>query len=311
MLTTILTAIGGLTATYFAYKALSFSELHFLRRSTLSRYLPALHSGPRAWALVTGASDGIGKGFAHELLSSGFNVVLHGRNQSKLSSVQSSLASSFPLAEVRVAVLDAHPVTRDGIDGLVSSLKDTPVTVLVNNVGGLPASATWRSLQELEHEDVDAVLDINARFPAQLTREMLPLLASPALVFNLSSAVARLPSPYLATYSACKAFNSLFSRALAAEVRAEGRDIEVLSLVVGEVASQWDPSERSFGGGKCSARTLARSALHKVGCGREEVVPYWKHDVMISVAESLPNWLMKRLVLKAARDGISRDRKGD
>lgn len=72
----------------------------YLRPSKLPRYLHTKNSQP-AWALVTGASDGIGKAFAHSLAEAGFNVVIHGRNPSKLAVVLAELESTYPLRSFR------------------------------------------------------------------------------------------------------------------------------------------------------------------------------------------------------------------
>jgi NAD(P)-dependent dehydrogenase (short-subunit alcohol dehydrogenase family) len=82
--------------------------LYFLYPSTLDRYLRD-YQGEKSWALVTGSSDGIGKGIAHELCSHGFNVVLHGRNAEKLSRVQSSLLAEYPNVQVRNSTYTSAP----------------------------------------------------------------------------------------------------------------------------------------------------------------------------------------------------------
>lgn len=71
----------------------------YLRPSKVPRYLHT-NSQP-AWALVTGVSAGIGKAFAHSLAEAGFNVVIHGRNPSKLAVVLGELESRHPLRSFR------------------------------------------------------------------------------------------------------------------------------------------------------------------------------------------------------------------
>jgi len=133
----LLTALGTLTLTLLFLRLSRFLYLN-LRPSSLPRYLhsPDNHE---PWALITGATDGIGKTAAHTLAQHGFNIILHGRNASKLSSLAATLHHSFPARRFRPAVLDAS---------LASSTADLHLTVLVNNVAGgivvQPLTATSR-----------------------------------------------------------------------------------------------------------------------------------------------------------------------
>jgi 17beta-estradiol 17-dehydrogenase / very-long-chain 3-oxoacyl-CoA reductase len=95
--------IGTTVLLYAAYSCASFGFSQ-LRPSQLHRYA---RSGNGAWALVTGASDGIGLAFVHELLNRDFNVLLHGRNKSKLEKLKAELAKQYPKRSVEIAVADA------------------------------------------------------------------------------------------------------------------------------------------------------------------------------------------------------------
>lgn len=78
---------------------------------------------------------------------------------------------------------------------------------------------------------------MNARWPTQLTKALLPLLTdnSPSLIMNVGSMAGLWGLPYLSVYCASKAFNMLFSDALKQEIAAEGKrkDIEVIGIIVG------------------------------------------------------------------------------
>lgn len=82
---TTLYYLGALSATYLLYNIVSFASV-YLRPSALPKYLHT-RDAQKAWALVTGSSNGLGEAFAHELCAQGFNVVLHGRNRIKLAGV--------------------------------------------------------------------------------------------------------------------------------------------------------------------------------------------------------------------------------
>ncbi|KAJ6603589.1 hypothetical protein DFH09DRAFT_1124646 [Mycena vulgaris] len=305
-LTTVLTAFGTLIATYYAYSICSFLYLFIFHRSTISRYLqPAITpsasstSEHRSWALITGASDGIGLGFAHELASDGFNIILHGRSPTKLAAVETALKAQYPHISTRLFVLDAYPCSAPAIDDYVRGLaKDgLCISVLVNNIGGGSlVSPTFRPLTHVMAVEVQKLFDLNVGFPTLLTRALLPVMQEPALVLNLGSFVSHIPGPWLTVYAGSKAFNMSWSRSLRLELRAEGKDVEVMGLVVGEVQSAGHPGP--VGPIMCSSRTLARSALDKVGCGRHTVAPWWRHAAILALVGCLPeallNWSMVR-----------------
>lgn len=91
----------------------------------------------------------------------------------------------------------------------------------------------------------------------------------PALIQNIGSASADMPSPWLALYSACKAFNKSYSQSLQLEVIAQGCDIEVQHIMAANIATQ--RSKRVESWSEPSPRMFAQSALATVGCGSKVV----------------------------------------
>ncbi|KAJ6545218.1 hypothetical protein B0H19DRAFT_1212239 [Mycena capillaripes] len=278
-LATVLTTLGTLIATCYAYHSSA----------------PGSHS----WALVTGASDGIGLGFAQELASRGFNIILHGRSPTKLAAVESTLKAQFPHISTRLLVIDVYPCNAATIDELVRGLANDGlrVRVLVNNVGGgAIIKPTFRPLTRLSAVDVQKLFDLNVGFPTLLTRALLPVMQEPAVVLNVGSSAASVPAPWITVYAASKAFIIAWSRSLGVELRAEGKSVEVMALVVGEVRSSGHPVPE--GPLVCSSRTLARSALDRVGCGRHIIAPWWRHAVIMALIDCLPDALLDRIMMR-------------
>ncbi|KAJ7813095.1 hypothetical protein B0H14DRAFT_3090410 [Mycena olivaceomarginata] len=263
---------------------------------------PALITDERTHTIVTASSsypyDGIGLGFAHALASRGFSIILHGRSPTKLAGVERALKARYPQILTRIFVLDVYPCNAHAIDDYVHSLSNdgVRVRVLINNIGGSAFTRpAFRPLTEFTAVDVHKLFDLNMGFPTLLTRALLPVMQEPALVLNLGSFVARVPGPLLAVYAGCKAFNMSWSRSLAVELRAEGKQVEVMGLLVGEVQSSKHPAlEGLF---VCTSRTLARSALNLVGCGRHTVVPWWRHAAILGLVECLPNTLVDKIMV--------------
>ncbi|PSK34147.1 hypothetical protein B9Z65_8473 [Elsinoe australis] len=283
-LTTPLTTIGLLTTTYLAYNATSFIY-QYLRPSSLPKYH---HGQPyTTWALITGASDGIGAGFAEALLSRGFHVVLHGRNPTKLAGVKQRLASQFPKAQILTVVADAGSPSAD-IASIVTAVSTLPLTVLINNVGGVPFGEPYNTLEDAEASTVDALINLNLRFPTQLTKALLPILQKnePSLVVNIGSGAGEMGLPYLGVYCGSKAFNLRWNQAMKAEMMALGKKVEMLGILVGNVRSGGNKIGEGFF--TCSSLTMANAALDRVGCGRSSVWGWWRHGLQFGFIGSIP-----------------------
>jgi 17beta-estradiol 17-dehydrogenase / very-long-chain 3-oxoacyl-CoA reductase len=295
-----LIAIGTLYCIAPAFNLLSFAQIYLLRsHKALNRF-----SSPNgtSWALITGSSDGIGKGFAEELCSRGINVILHGRNESKLDTVRKQLLEQWPKRQTRILVLDASADASDDykLQEAARSLEDIELRILVNNVGGNGSvTPLWAPLSARSSSDVGQFIDINARFATEITRVLLPGLvkhAQPSLILNVGSAISDYAVPYLSMYSAGKAYLATLSKSLRMEMKAEGHEVEVLHLQVGMVATERE-TDRVPGFMTPSARGFAKNALDVVGCRREEVWPWWQHAVQFGLIGAMPGWLREKVFM--------------
>ena len=281
--------VGIIATSFLAIRFLRFVHL-YARPSSLKRYL----HGDNPWALVTGASDGIGRGFAYELAQNGFNVVLHGRNATKLESVKAQLQDRFPKLGFRILIADASSTSYQQIDELVASIHDLHLTVLINNVGG---AITVAPLDDTTSEDVDAIMNLNARFPTQLTKALLPKLTQtngPSLIMNIGS-MGDFCVPYATIYGGSKGFNMTWSSSLAMELKSEGKNVEVLAISVGRVTDvSHNKKNASFF--TPSARTMAKAALQRVGCGKPVVVGYVGHALQKFLVGLLPFSITSRAI---------------
>lgn len=310
-LTGTLAALGTIWTTYQVYNLLSFTHLHFLRSSSLSRYQRGSKSqrSSAAWALVTGASDGIGKGFAEELCSQGFNVIIHGRKEKKLNGVKDELSKQWPDAEIKVLVFDAGADINDEgkLTAMIQEISSLNITILINNLGGGPFPS-FMKLADGDLKRTQEWVNVNIMFTTEITRVMMPILNKngPGLIMTVGSFAGSLGAPYVALYSACKGYEEIFMKALDNEIRAEGLDIEAIHLLVGMVKSGREP-EREVSLLVPSSRGFAKAALEKVGCGVNAVAPYWPHGIQFSMMMGMPDWIFKRLVKKMAKEEYEKE----
>lgn len=299
---------GALYSASLFYSLSSFTYLHFLRPSRVHRYAKAPDGSP-AWALVTGSSDGLGHGFAAELLASGFNVILHGRNSAKLNRVRSQLLLQYPNQQIEILVLDAQNDVEDPakFSAVTTRFTSYHITVLINNVGGPGSASPLCSPHASRTPGHDRIaLKINVCFALEITRAVLPLLTKhgqPACVLNVGSGAARLPTPYIAVAGATKAFIEAWSKSLAAEMVAEGNSqVEVRYELVGMCST--GSEQRPVNWMVPDARTYARKSLGLVGAGRRVVWGYWPHALQFEGLFRLPQWVKERATTRIVKEQI-------
>lgn len=303
LLATSFQYLGAASVAILTYKVAAFAWL-YLRPSSLHRYH---HGKPGTkWSLVTGASDGIGQGFANALSSEGFNVLLHGRNEKKLVGVKEALQKQYPALQYQIVIADAFDPNAD-IDNIVSVARALPgkLTVLINNVGGAPLDPMFGAMGQLDQPYVDKIINLNARFPTQLTRALIPLFTSnsPSLIMNITSLTALNGLPYLATYSSSKAFNYCFSQSLKAEMAAEGHSIEVLGIVVANVISGSNKVDQK--GFTCTSLQMAKEALGRVGCGKANVWGWYRHALQGNLMMMLPEFVVQPMMISVMKQQMA------
>ncbi|KAK8038088.1 hypothetical protein PG994_014855 [Apiospora phragmitis] len=317
-----LKTIGVLVTSYYMYNVLDFVAL-YLKPSKLPRYLHNTGGRP-AWALVTGGTNGIGENLVYELAEGGFNVVVHGRNKEKCTKVVEGLRKAFPAQEFRILIADAERVacgnchqkeaaTRGekcvDFDAIILSLEDLNLTVLINNAGGGPRSPTFEPLDRYPEQQITSNVCLNLLFPMQLMSRSIPLLRrnSPALIINIGS-LSDLGIPYLAPYASSKVSLMGLSTIVAREMRIGKHDVEILGIRVGAVT---DVSHTSAAASFAMphAKTMARAALSRVGCGRSNVIGYLPHALQAYSLRWLPGWAAEILIEKVAVDQRDEERR--
>lgn len=297
---------GFLTTSLFLYRAAHFLHLYTLQSSCLTRYTRGRPY--QAWALVVGASDGLGWHITQHLAAKGFNIVLLGRDAAALDSQVGACKRAHPEASFRPAVADSSSShgMRATIDRIVANLTGPedprlgPLTLLVNCVDhGAVVEELPMALSKTAHGDVDATINRNLRFTTQLTRALLPTLQrnGPALVINVSGFAATIGVPYWSVDSGAKAYLQAWTQAMGFEMMSEGTDVEFLCVVVGPTGGAKEKSESFM---KVNAEDVASAVLDRVGCGRTCVAAHWRHAVFLAVMEKVPEGVLRLFYPQAA-----------
>jgi short-subunit dehydrogenase len=210
------------------------------------------------WALVTGASSGIGWDFAHALAQRGANVIVTARREEKLRALAQELrARHGVLTEVIPLDLCDPEAPRMLCDAIKS--RGMKVSLLVNNAG----FGSYAPFHQTQQEQIEAMLMVNIHALTAITRRLLPdmLAQKEGYVFNIASTAAFQPLPYLATYAATKAFVLSFSEALWGEY--DGTGVRVIAVCPGATDTaffaDWDLNAALLGPMDTTANVVATS----------------------------------------------------
>ncbi|KAI1815837.1 hypothetical protein GGS20DRAFT_541589 [Poronia punctata] len=285
---TVQLALAGLGALWIGTKALSFIRL-VLCMFVLSGTNLRKYGGKGTWAVVTGASDGLGKEYAAQLAAKGFNILLVSRTLEKLEAVQNELQAKYPGLQTDILAMDFAAIDNESdYQRLAKRIDGLDVAILINNVGqshSIPVPFTLTDQTEMEN-----IININCRGTLKVTRIVAPGMQNRrrGLILTMGSFGGWMPTPLLATYSGSKAFLQFWSTALAAELKPDNVDVQlVLSYLVTTAMSKvrrpslFIPSPKPF----------VRAALGKVGVGSWHntaytYTPHWSHALMAWAIEN-------------------------
>lgn len=242
---------------------------------------------PSSYAIITGASDGLGKEFALQLSRTPFNLLLISRTGAKLDALASQIRSANRNIDVRTLAFDFRTVnvaSGSALASLKSAIEELDeVAVLINNVGkshDMPVPFV-----ETAEEEMRDIVNINCLSTLLTTAIVAPKMVARkrGLILTMGSFGGMLPTPLLATYSGSKAFLQQWSTALGSELQPHGVTVELVQsyLVTSAMSKIRRPSLLVP-----SAKAFVRSVLQSVGrTGGAQgwgwtSSPYWTHAIM-------------------------------
>jgi uncharacterized protein len=236
------------------------------------------------WALVTGASSGIGLELAKCFAAGHFNVVLLARNETRLNQVAQELRTQHGI-QTKVLVKDLASPT--AAQETFDALRDTPISVLVNNAGfglhGPFVKGDLRAHTELMQVNMIALVQLAYLFAQPM------LSRGRGRILNVASTAAFQPGPFINVYYASKAFVHSFSYALSEELKDSG--ITVTALCPG--TTRTDFFKRGHFGPVRVPFTMEPDTVARIGYrglmkGKRVVIPGVSNKILSFIAKRVP-----------------------
>lgn len=239
------------------------------------------------WAIVTGATSGIGLELSILLADAGFNLILNARNGEALVALHHRLLDTYGI-EVKTVVADLGE--EDGVQKVIEQAEGCEVGLLINNAGfgnsGYFDTNDISSHRAMIRVNCEAVVALTHYFSRKFKSK-----GSGGIIF-LSSLVAFQGVPYAATYSATKAFVQSFAEALAFELKPFG--VDILSVAPGPVESGFaERANMRMNGMKPSE--IAVPILNALG-KTSSVVPGWLSKLLTYALLTAPRFLKVRIM---------------
>jgi short-subunit dehydrogenase len=222
------------------------------------------------WALVTGASAGIGQALAEELAKGGTNLLLSARREDRLRRLAQELSAKHRIqAEILAADL-RQPAAPQAIFQFAQE-KGLVIDLLVNNAG----FGQYGALHRTETDRLLQMVQVNCTAVLHLTRLFVPAMVARRSgdLLIVASTAAFQAVPYISTYAATKVFDLFLAEGLAEELQPHG--IRVCALCPGTTTSEFHeiaghPAHSK--GREQSAETVARNGLRALADGKSYVI---------------------------------------
>ncbi len=258
------------------------------------------------YALITGATGGLGQAFVQACAEQGYRLLLTGRSEEKLLALQKRTKENYPTTEIEIYPADiASSIERSGLmEGLAKEGKK--LSLLVNVAG----ADIQKGLTEYTEEKVIFQCRVNFEAAVSLCRYAIAQKAERLEIINISSVSGIYPMPYFGIYSATKGALTSFSASLREEMK--GKGVAVTAILPGAMPTREDIRAQIQGQGlwgKLAAKSpyaVAKASLRAVRKNKRKViVGGWNKVMRLSTAWLPTAWRLKFIARRWSK--ISKD----
>lgn len=265
----------------------SFASSNFSYMKLSAKEKQRLKTKYGDWAIITGASSGIGLELAIQLAEAGFNLIINGRNEGRLQDAEQLLARR----NIQIKAIVADVSESDGIEKIILAAKGLKVGLLINNAGygtsGLFVNSSLHSEINMLRVNCEAVLFLTHYFTHRFMQEKRG-----GIIF-LSSLVAFQGVPYAANYAATKAYVQSFAEALAVELKPFG--VDILAAAPGPVESGFGQRANMRMNNSISPDKIGVPILSALG-KRTNVIPGLLSKILVYGLRTVPRFLKIRIM---------------
>jgi short-subunit dehydrogenase len=243
-----------------------------------------------SWALVTGATVGIGESFTRLLASHKYNIVLVARDLPKLNERAESLEATYG---VKTQVVQADLATDSGCAAVEKFIANNEIEVLINNAGfGINKAFT---VSDLDAEQ--QMFDVLTRTPMRLMHVSLPLMKArnKGVVINVTSVASWIAG---GTYSAAKSYLTVLSESMHTELA--GTNVKVSALAPGFTRTQFHQRGRMSMKGLpkfmwLDPDVVVATSWNETQKGKAVSIPGWQYKTLIFVMTTLPRAIVRKV----------------
>jgi short-subunit dehydrogenase len=243
-----------------------------------------------SWALVTGATSGIGESFTRLLASNKYNMVLVARDLPRLQERAAALEAKFGIS---THVIQADLATDEGCLKVEKYIAENQIDVLINNAGFGTNKAFTMSTLEVEQQ----LLDVLVRTPMRLMHVALPLMKARnnGIIINVSSVAG-----YIAggTYSASKSYLTVLTESLHTELSAT--NVKVSALCPGFTRTEFHQRGKMSMKGLpnflwLNSDRLVEQSWRDALKGKAVSVPGWQYKLLVLIVQTVPRSIVRKV----------------
>ncbi|MBC8045069.1 MAG: SDR family NAD(P)-dependent oxidoreductase [Rhizobacter sp.] len=242
------------------------------------------------WAIVTGASSGIGLELATQLAGAGFNLIVVARHLEKLQAVEHELTSKF---KIEIKVVDADVSQSGGCDKIIQAALGLNVGLLVVSAGygtsGVFIETSLDAETNMLKVNCEALLALSHYYSRQFVRQKR------GGIILMSSLVAFQGVPYSANYAATKAYVQTLAEALAIELQPHG--VDVLAAAPGPIESGFGERANMKMAMSLKPSQVGVPILKALG-RRTTVLPGLLTKILVYSLRTVPRWAKVRIMEK-------------